>query len=161
MQTPFISLTTALQSLLCWFLHLNASPSGDASSFGRQFLLLNSDMKTMVHVPYAGDESMVGTSRYSSVNSHTGASLLLPSIRSLHLLNHHHHSILDLTGQSRRDDMESVAYVLLFMLQGTLPWAGTMTNKAAATTNQSKEQRVFSIKSTMPVTEICKEAPRL
>ena len=64
-------------------------------------------------------------------------------------------------GQSRRDDVESVGYVLLFMLNGTLPWAGTMNNKASATTNQSKEQRVFAIKSTMPVPEICKDAPRL
>ena len=47
------------------------------------------------------------------------------------------------------------------MLHGTLPWAGTMNNKASATTNQSKEQRVFAIKSTMPVSEICKGAPSL
>lgn len=63
------------------------------------------------------------------------------------------------TGQSRRDDVESVAYVLLFMLNGTLPWAGTLGNRAAATTSQSKEQRVFALKSSTPVAVLCAGAP--
>ena len=56
--------------------------------------------------------------------------------------------------------MEAVGYVMLFMLHGTLPWADTL-GKASATTNQSKEQRVYAIKSTMPVPQICKGAPGL
>ena len=111
----------------------------------------------MTHVPFAGDEPMVGTSRYSSIASHTGARLRTLSCtrcaepgRRAHWLG---------TGQSRRDDIESVAYVMLFMLNGTLPWAGTMGNRAAATTSQNKEQRVFAIKSSTPVAAVCAGAP--
>lgn len=114
-------------------------------------------MDTMTHVPFAGDEPMVGTSRYSSIASHTGARLLhpshetsTPSARRLTATK---------TGQSRRDDIESVAYVMLFMLNGALPWAGTTNNRAAATTSQSKEQRVFAIKSSTPVAAVCAGAP--
>ena len=42
--------------------------------------IYNSDVKTMKHLPYTSKEAMVGTSRYSSVNSHTGARLLLTLI---------------------------------------------------------------------------------
>ena len=56
--------------------------------------------------------------------------------------------------------MEAVGYVMLFMLNGTLPWAETL-GKASVTTNQSKEQRVYAIKSAMPVPQICAGAPGL
>ena len=124
-------------------------------------LQLHSDMDTMTHVPFAGDEAMVGTSRYSSIASHTGARLHTPRIRGVKDAR----EITDFarrkkkTGQSRRDDIESVGYVLLFMLNGTLPWAGTMNNRAAATTSQNKEQRVFAIKSSTPVADVCAGAP--
>lgn len=115
----------------------------------------NRNMETMEHVPFSKNETLVGTSRYASVNSHTGVRLLHQTPANSAAQTHSKQ-----TGQSRRDDVEAVGYVLLFMLNGTLPWADTL-GKASATTNQSKEQRVYAIKSTMPVPQICDGAPSL
>ena len=46
----------------------------------------------------ATNKGMVGTARYTSINSHVGLE------------------------QSRRDDLEAVGYVLLYLHLGQLPW---------------------------------------
>lgn len=58
------------------------------------------------HIEYGESNLMRGTARYMSINGHLGINL------------------------SRRDDMESLGYVLIYLLKGSLPWQGLATKKA-------------------------------
>lgn len=57
------------------------------------------------HVPPQMRRSMKGTVRYSSVNTHLGMD------------------------QSRRDDLQSLGYMLVYMLVGKLPWQNIMKDR--------------------------------
>lgn len=58
------------------------------------------DLRTLQHINYAEDRGLAGTARYVSINVHLGVE------------------------QSRRDDLESVGYVLISLVKGKLPWQG-------------------------------------
>ena len=62
--------------------------------FGLAKLYKNMDGK---HIPENIRRGLVGTPRYASINSHNGIEL------------------------SRRDDLESLAYMLIYLVKGTLP----------------------------------------
>jgi len=56
--------------------------------------------------------------------------------------------------QSRRDDMESLGYILMYFVQGTLPWQGLR-----AATKQQKYERISEKKMSTPIDVLCKGAP--
>lgn len=64
--------------------------------------------------------------------------------------------MLACTEQSRRDDMESLGYVLMYFLRGSLPWQGL---KAA--TKRQKYERISEKKMSTPIEELCKSFPGL
>ena len=64
------------------------------------------DPTTLAHYPLKKNDGITGTARYASINTLRGFT------------------------QSRKDDLESLAYVIIYLSKGTLPWANiTSDNK--------------------------------
>lgn len=59
-----------------------------------------------------------------------------------------------LVEQSRRDDLESLGYVLMYFNLGSLPWQGL---KAA--TKRQKYERISEKKMSTPIEVLCKGYP--
>src|SRR5947199_2566253 len=107
------------------------------------------DPKTHFHIPYRENKNLTGTARYASINTHLGVGMLeLPR----HINNN---SLSNLKPeQSRRDDMESLGYVMLYFCRGSLPWQGL---KAA--TKKQKYDRIMEKKMTTPTQVLCRGFP--
>ncbi len=80
--------------------------------------------KTHSHIPYREGRTLTGTARYVSINTHLGIE------------------------QSRRDDLESIGYVLVFFLKGVLPWQGLKDGK-------DKYTRIMEKKLQIPTEILC------
>jgi len=88
------------------------------------------DRKSGIHIPYAEDKGMVGTARYASMNCQRGLEM------------------------SRRDDMESIGYMLLYFLRGKLPWQGL-----DAKTAEKRNARILSRKEATSPSLLCANFP--
>lgn len=86
--------------------------------------------KTLVHIPYRTDKNLTGTARYASLNTHHGIE------------------------QSRRDDLESLGFLMVYLLCGRLPWQGLK-----AETKCEKYARIKKVKEDTSVFELCEGLP--
>jgi len=89
------------------------------------------DRTTARHVPYQEGKKLTGTPRYASINCHLGRET------------------------SRRDDLESMAYLLIYFLQGRLPWQGLK-----ARTKAEKYSKITEKKLCTPISKLCRGLPK-
>lgn len=83
-----------------------------------------------IHKPMQTERPFIGTTRYASLNTHKGIS------------------------QSRRDDLESLIYIGVYMYRGRLPWTGLNINDRDA-----KERKIGELKEQMTAEQICNRCP--
>jgi len=82
------------------------------------------------HIEYKENKNFTGTARYASLNTHLGIE------------------------QGRRDDLEGMMYVLLYLLLGSLPWMGVRS-----LTKKEKYDKIMEKKMTFNIQEVCKDIP--
>ncbi|XP_062167420.1 casein kinase 1-like protein 10 [Alnus glutinosa] len=122
------------------FLHRDIKPDNFLMGLGRkanQVYIIDyglakkyRDLQTHKHIPYRENKNLTGTARYASVNTHLGVE------------------------QSRRDDLESLGFVLMYFLRGSLPWQGLK-----AGTKKQKYDKISEKKMLTPIEVLCKSYP--
>jgi serine/threonine protein kinase len=88
------------------------------------------DEATLIHIPYQTYRSLAGTARYVSLNAHSGIE------------------------QTRRDDLESLAYIFIYFLNGSLPW-----QYLDGSSGKQKHHAIMQLKLGVPVAELCLGLP--
>ena len=88
------------------------------------------DSKTGDHIAYQDGKSLTGTAIYASIYTHLGIE------------------------QCRRDDLESLGYVLMYFLRGDLPWMGLQLK-----TREEKQQKIMELKINYTPVLLCKGFP--
>ncbi|OHS97914.1 Casein kinase I hhp1 [Tritrichomonas foetus] len=97
--------------------------------YGLSKKYIDSHRKT--HIPFREGKSLTGTARYSSINTHLGIE------------------------QSRRDDLEGIAYILIYFLKGKLPWQGL-----PARNKKEKYEMISEKKIATPANVLCADLPQ-
>ncbi|WVZ08754.1 hypothetical protein V8G54_022100 [Vigna mungo] len=85
------------------------------------------DLQTHRHIPYRENKNLTGTARYASVNTHLGIE------------------------QSRRDDLESLGYVLMYFLRGRSEQLIETSTGLKAGTKKQKYDKISEKKMSTPI----------
>lgn len=83
-----------------------------------------------VHIKPNENKKLTGTARYASINSHQRLEL------------------------SRRDDLESLGYLMVYFLKGKLPWQGI-----PADNKEEKYQKIGEMKANYRLEKLCEGLP--
>lgn len=86
---------------------------------------------TLEQYPMKTGKKLTGTARYASINALSGLE------------------------QSRRDDLESIGYVLIYLLRGSLPWQGLPIKK-----KEDRYQKIMEKKKSTTPHELCRGFPK-
>ena len=89
------------------------------------------DNKNDMHIPFKNDRPITGTIRYISINTHKGFE------------------------QSRRDDLESACYIIIYFLNGKLHWDGIKCK-----TKEEKIQKIMEKKEEFKNIKEYKQLPQ-
>ena len=88
------------------------------------------DEATGQHISFTEGKNLVGTCRYTSVNSHLGYEL------------------------SRRDDLIALGYVIIYLIKGQLPWQNIPIDE-----NSARYSTVGRLKSKHRHEKLCESLP--
>ena len=95
--------------------------------FGLAKKYIDSKLK---HIVLTKKNKLIGTTRYASVNAHLGIEI------------------------SRRDDLESLGYLIIYMLRGILPWEMKGKN------DKCKLEQVAKMKGAIALDNLCSGCPK-
>jgi serine/threonine protein kinase len=86
--------------------------------------------RTLIQYPFVKKKKLTGTARYASIHA------------------------LEAYEQSRRDDLESVGYVLMYFLRGNLPWQGLKVRS-----KEDRYKKILEKKKETSSQDLCKDFP--
>ena len=121
------------------FLHRDIKPENFVIGLGQKSNMVHiidfglskryKDKTSGQHIPYRENRDLIGTVRYASINAHLGIE------------------------QSRRDDIEGIGYILVYLYLGRLPWQGKQ-DKAKPQVSKIMEKKLIT-----PPEILCKKMP--
>ena len=82
------------------------------------------------HIPFCKGKKLTGTARYASINALSGFE------------------------QGRRDDLESIGYIIMYFLRGSLPWQGLKVHN-----KEDRYKKICEKKKNTSAKELCNGFP--